>query len=213
VVEGRRRLLIGALALLAALGALAWLLRADLKRWAYEQPGRDAWQQPDRVVQALEVRPGARVADVGAGGGYFTFRLARAVGPSGLVYAVDVDPQMTAYIAERARAESLTNVEAVLAAPDDPGLPREGVDLVFVCNTFHHISNRADYFRRLRAHLRPGGRLAVVDYKPEGWFARLFRHATPPEVIRSELQAAGYRLQREHDFLDRQSFLIFEPGA
>jgi ubiquinone/menaquinone biosynthesis C-methylase UbiE len=140
---------------------------------------------------------------VGAGGGYFRFRRAAAVGPRGGVSAVDVARGMVEYLRDRAEREDRAQVVAVLAEPDDPNLP-EPVDLVFTCNTYHHLTDRVAYFRRVRDLLRPGGRVAVIDFA-EG------RHATPRSAIEQELGAAGYRLVAAPDFLDRQSFLVFAP--
>lgn len=176
-----------------------------LKRLAYEVPGRDASQQPDRVVAALALSPGALVADLGAGGGYFTFRLANAVGPDGRVYAVDIDPDMLGYLRDRVRAEKRENVEVIEAASDDPRLPESGVDLIFLCNTYHHLSDRVAYFSALHDRLRHRGRIAIVEY-------RSGRHGTPMHVIREELREAGYRLADEHDFLADQTFQIFVPS-
>lgn len=185
----------------------------ELKRFAYEGIGRDAWQQPERVVAALGIRPGDRVADLGAGGGYFTFRLARAVGPEGRVFAVDVDPDMVEHLTRSAREEGHANVEAVLAAEDDPGLPDGEVDLLFTCNTYHHLGDRVRYFERLRGDLAPGGRVAVIEYDGSGLLGGLFGHATSAETIRGEMETAGYRLVEEPGFLDKQHFLIFAaPG-
>ncbi len=201
--------------LLALVAALGWTFRADLKRLAYEGGDRDEWQQPERVIAALTLAPGDHVADIGAGGGYFTFRLARAIGPGGKVYAVDIDPDMVRYLADRAAEEGLQYVEAVFAEPDDPRLPENGVDLIFLCNTYHHLSNRTNYFRRLRRCLRSrpqrAGRIAIVEYAQSGgWFSD---HSTDAETILSELEAAGYRLTHRFEFLDRQHFMVFEPGA
>jgi predicted methyltransferase len=184
-----------------------------LKRCAYEPPGRDEWQQPARVVEALALAPGDRVADLGAGGGYFTFRLADAVGPGGRVYAVDVDSSMTEHIRKRAEKEGRANVEAVLAEPDDAKLPAGGIDLVLTVNTYHHLADRSAYFARLRPALRGRARVAVVEYRPEsGWFGTTSSHATAPEEIEREMTAAGYRLDARHDFLERQSFLVFRAA-
>lgn len=178
------------------------------KRWAYEGWGRDKWQQPEQVIRSLRLRPGDHVADLGSGGGYFTFRLARAVGPTGRVYAVDVDAGMNDYIVERAREEGIANVSAILARYEDPLLPESGVDLIFTSNTYHHIEKRPDYFRNARRYLRPGGRVAILDLAGKGWFDGIFGHWTPAETIRAEMEAAGYRLEEELP-LPRQSFLIF----
>jgi ubiquinone/menaquinone biosynthesis C-methylase UbiE len=179
------------------------------KRLMYEGWGRDSWQQPERVLRELALRPGDRVADLGAGGGYFTFRLADAVGSAGRVYAVDVDEGLLAYVTGEAKERGHSNVESVLAAYDDPRLPADGVDLIFTCDTYHHLEDRSEYFERAARYLRPGGRVAVIDYSGKGWFVRLFGHFTAPDVIRQEMESAGYRLERSFDFIDRQSFQIF----
>jgi ubiquinone/menaquinone biosynthesis C-methylase UbiE len=195
--------------LLVALAVVASGCGATLKRFAYEGIGRDRWQRPQQVIESLELRAGDRVADLGAGAGYFTYRLAEAVGRTGRVFAVDVDEELLDYVAEEAAERGLGNVDVVRAAPDDPRLPLAGVDVVFTCNTYHHLPDRSAYFARLRARLQPGGRVAIVDFRPGGWFGS--GHATPAETIRAEMEAAGYALLREHDFLPRQVFLVFGP--
>ncbi len=164
------------------------------ERWAkqWDNPERDAWQKPAAVIASLKLGRAARVADLGAGTGYFTVRLARAV-PQGFVWGVDVEPQMVRYLGQRAAREGLKNVRGVVASASDARLP-EPVDLVFVCDTYHHIGDRVAYFKRLAPRLKPGGRLVVVDFKagklpvgpPEG------SRVAPPALER-ELTAAGYR--------------------
>jgi ubiquinone/menaquinone biosynthesis C-methylase UbiE len=184
---------------------------AALKQCAYEGLSRDEWQQPERVIQSLQIRPGESIADLGAGSGYFTFLLAQAVGPGGKVYAVDIDKDMTDLVAEKAKEHGAKNIEIILAKPVDPLLPEGSLDLIFTSNTYHHIENRVAYFAGLRKALRPGGRLAIIEYDRRSWITGLFKHYTPGEFIRREMEQAGYRLVREFDFLDRQSFLLFVP--
>jgi len=186
---------------------------ADLKRFSYEGFNRDSWQKPEEVVRSLAIQPGENVADLGAGGGYFAFRLSRAVGPSGKVYAVDVDQGMIQYLRKRILDEGDQNVAVVLAQYDDPLLPESGLDLIFVCNTYHHIKDRTTYFKRARRYLRRGGRVAIIDFNGKGWFERILGHIVPADVIRSEMESAGYRLEGEHGFLPRQHFLIFSMPA
>jgi ubiquinone/menaquinone biosynthesis C-methylase UbiE len=186
---------------------------SKLKQWAYEGVNRDQWQQPEKVIAALQIRPGDQVADLGAGGGYFTFKLAKAVGPTGKVLAVDIDGEMIDLIADRARKESVANVETIVARVDDALLPEGGVDLIFTSNTYHHIGNRVAYFAKLRGYLRPGGRIAVIDFDRRAWLEGLLQHYTPSEFIKREMEQAGYVLQEELNFLDRQSFLIFAPSV
>ena len=199
--------------------AAALLLAASLlggcgscKRFAYEGFSRDAWQQPDRVIAALGIEAGDRVADLGSGSGYFTIRLAKAVGPEGRVYAVDVDEEMNAYLRERVEQAGVANVEVILGRFEDPLLPDAGVDLVLTVDTYHHIDDRPTYFRNLRRDLAPGGRVAVIDYDGrKGWFVRLLGHITTRELLIREMGEAGYEVAEEHDFIDRQSFVIFRP--
>ena len=182
---------------------------ARLKQFAYEGFNRDSWQQPDKVIAALNLHPGEVVADLGSGGGYFTFKLARAVAPSGKVYAVDVDKDMIELIAKRLKEESGNNVETILATATDPLLLQTGVDLIFTVNTYHHIADRLAYFANARKYLRPGGRIAIIDLDRRAWLEGLLGHYTPSETIKREMEQASYTLQQQLDFLDRQSFLIF----
>ena len=184
----------------------------DAELWAsrFEDPERDAWQQPERVVELLGLAPDARVADVGAATGYFPVRFARAV-PRGVVYGVDVEPTLVNYLNVRARREGLTNLVSLVCAYDDPRLP-EPVDLVFVCNTYHHIDDRVAYFTRVRQRdLRPGGRLAIVDYvKGDLPVGPRDDHKLAPERVVEELERAGYRKVEQHG-LPYQYLLVFTP--
>jgi arsenite methyltransferase len=183
---------------------------AGLKQCAYEGLSRDEWQQPERVIQSLQIRPGATIVDLGAGSGYFSFLLAQAAGPAGKVYAVDIDKDMMELVAQKAKERGARNVEVILGSPEDPMLPESSIDLVFTANTYHHIDNRVRYFSALRKALRPEGRVAVIDFDRRSWWAGLLNHYTSGESIIREMEQAGYRLLREFDFLDRQSFLLFE---
>lgn len=186
---------------------------ASLKQCAYEGYNRDDWQQPQKVIESLQIRPGAVVADLGSGSGYFTFDLAKAVGPTGKVYAVDIDRDMTDLVTKRAKERGASNIAVILAKPDDPLLPTRGVDLILTVDAYHHIENRVSYFANLQKYLRPDGRIAIVEFDRRASFAGLWGHYTPAEFIKREMDQAGYVLQREFDFLDRQSFLILAPRA
>lgn len=181
---------------------------AEMKARAYAGADRDEWQQPERVVASLGLEPGQKVADLGAGGGYFSFRLADAVGPSGKVYAVDIDEAMNERLQRLAAERGASNVEVVLALSDDLRLP-EPVDVIFTSNTYHHLEDRSAYFDSAARYLTPGGRVAIVEYKEEGFLQRVMGHSTGAESIRAEMKAAGYALDVEHDFLAKQHFLIF----
>ena len=182
----------------------------DPERYAksFDDPARDAWQMPARVIEALALKPGQKVADVGAGTGYFSVRLARAAAAP-KVFAVDLEPKMVEHLTTRAAAEGLKNMTAVQASTTSPNLP-EPVDVVLVIDTYHHIGNRPAYFAALKAKLTPGGRLAIVDFRKgggEGGPPDHFRFT--PEQITGELAQAGYVLDRAHDFLPRQHFLVY----
>jgi SAM-dependent methyltransferase len=183
----------------------------NAEQWArfFDDPARDAWQKPDDVIRALTLAPDVLVADIGSGTGYFAVRLARAV-PQGHVYGVDVEPDMVRYLVERGRREGLTNLTAVEALPHDPRLPR-AVDLVLMVNTYHHIAERPAYFGRLRQSLRPGGRVAIIDFLPDAPGGPPRRARIPAAVVKEEMGRAGYGLATEHTFLPDQYFLVFAP--
>jgi ubiquinone/menaquinone biosynthesis C-methylase UbiE len=181
----------------------------NAEQWArrFDDPARDAWQLPDRVIETLAIKPGQIVADIGAGTGYFTVRLARSA-PTAKVYGVDIEQSMVDYLRHRAMREGLKNVTVIQGGSDRTNLP-EPVDMVLIVDTVHHIPQRVAYFTALKKLMKPGARLAIVDFKkdsPEGPPPE-FRF-TPAEIS-AELGKAGFSLQRQHDFLPRQMLLIY----
>ena len=187
---------------------------AQVDHWVevFEDPGRAEWQKPEEVVGALRLEAGMNVADIGAGTGYFNPHLARAVGAGGRVFAADIEPAMVEYMTGRAVRETTPNVTTILAAPGDPKLPEAALDVVMIVNTYHHIDDRLEYFSRLKRTLRPGGRLAVIDFhKKELPVGPSPEHKLPREHVIGELESGGWRLTAEHGFLPYQYFLIFEP--
>jgi arsenite methyltransferase len=176
-----------------------------------EDPGRAEWQQPDDVVYRLNLKAGDEVADLGAGSGYFTLRLAREVGQTGRVYAVDTNPDMLKYIEKRAEEEKLDNIQTILADPNDPKLGSESVDMIFICDVLHHISNREQYYPLLARALRLGGRLVDVDF-----YKRKLPVGPPVEMkiarkdLIKEVESAGFDLLHDYGFLKYQYFLVFE---
>jgi arsenite methyltransferase len=180
-------------------------LKGRLKAAVLSGPRRDRWQQPQRVVDALGIKQGMRVADIGSGGGYFTMRFARAVGPEGCVYAVDTDADLRSLVADRAAAGELTNVTTIAPPQHEPGLP-EPVDLAIIVDAFHHLPDPPAYLRALgEQYLAPSARVAVIEPVPRWW---LFGHATEAAVIRAALEDADLTIETKHDFLRRQSFLV-----
>lgn len=158
----------------------------------FDGPARDEWQKPDLVVSAMAIQPGMTVADVGAGTGYFGSRLAAAVGGSGKVIAVDVEPDMVRYIGERALREDTPNVEARLGTADDPRLVPGSVDRILIVDVWHHLANRGDYARKLFVALRPRGALYVVDFTLDARRGPPKAMRLESSVIGSELEAAGF---------------------
>lgn len=178
-----------------------------------DRPERDQYQKPSLVLEALELKAGMAVADLGSGSGYFTRRFVKTVTDSGKVYAIDVEQAMLTYT--KAGIEHLRipyTAEFILARPDDPKLPPDSVDLIFLCNVYHHLEDREPYFANIRPALKSGGRVAIVDFYHDArsgdvGFPR--RHLVARETVLAEMGRAGYRLLREHAFLPRQYFLEF----
>ncbi len=180
------------------------------EEWAksFDDPRRDEWQMPGRVIDALGIKSGQAVADIGAGTGYFTVRLARSPA-SPTVYAVDIEPSMVQYVRQRARKEGLKNIVPIQAASDKANLPQP-VDLVLIVDTYHHIPSRVAYFRGLRKSMRPSARLAIIDFRRDSPEGPPVEFRFTPDQISTELAQAGFRLSAQHDFLPRQIFLMFE---
>ena len=186
----------------------------ETQRWIdmFERPERAETQKPEEVVAALGLQPGQTVADVGAGSGYFTFHLARAVGHDGRVLAVDIEQGMLDAIqARRAGENGGEVVSTILADSDNPNLPDGQVDMVLVVNTYHHIQSRVAYLRGLKDDLASGGRVAIVDYKKEDLpVGPPLAHKLARETVVKEFEQAGYALSGEESFLPYQYFLIFK---
>ena len=162
--------------------------------WAkeFDDPARDAWQRPEEVLDALNLQPTIHIADLGAGTGYFSVRIARRM-PEAKLFAVDIEPDMVRYLRDRAQREQLGGLIAVLGTAESPNIP-EPVDLILVVDTYHHIDHRVAYFARLKQLLRPNGRLAVVDFKADSPAGPPPEHRISPGKLTSELDTAGYAL-------------------
>jgi ubiquinone/menaquinone biosynthesis C-methylase UbiE len=210
--------LLFALALLAIAAAIAQTPHthqhgfSDAEQWAryFDDPQRDAWQKPHEVITALALPSNAKIADIGAGTGYFTVRLAH-MAANGRVYAVDIEPDMVKYLTQRAQHEGLPNIRAILATPSDARLP-EKVDRALLVDTYHHIAEREAYFRRLQKDLLPGAEVTIIDFKRDSPIGPPVNERLAQDQVAAEMGRAGYRLVRSRDFLPYQYFLVFAPN-
>jgi SAM-dependent methyltransferase len=176
----------------------------------FESPGRDERLQISRVMDILSIRSGKSVADIGAGSGWFTVRAAKRVGAGGAVYAVDINPEAVRYISDRAGKEKLANVKAILSKPDDPLLPKDSVDAVLLLKTYHEVAHPVELLRNLRASLRAGAKVGIIDRNGNGE-----DHGIGSDVVIREAKEAGYRLTEKYDFVkgDKMDyFLVFRAG-
>jgi cyclopropane fatty-acyl-phospholipid synthase-like methyltransferase len=182
----------------------------DAKKWAkeFDDPARDGWQKPEEILNALHLKRTSIVADIGAGTGYFSVRIAKRI-PEGKVFAADVEADMVRYLGERAQHDHLTNLVPVQASAETPKIP-EPVDVVLIVDTYHHIGNRLEYFSKLKSSLRPNGRLAIVDFKADSPNGPPPQYRLSAETVTQELNAAGYSLVETLQFLPRQYYLVFE---
>jgi arsenite methyltransferase len=168
--------------------------------------------RPDEVIRALRLREGGTIADIGSGGGYFVFRFAEAVGPSGKVYAIDANPEFLSHIEKIVAEKGYTNIATVHSEDDSFTLPEGCLDLIFMRNVSHHLKRRTEYFSKLRRLLKRGGRVAIIEYEPGGRFSlrRMSGHYVQKESIIREMSDAGFKLLESLDLLPEQSFTIFE---
>ncbi|MCK5287041.1 MAG: class I SAM-dependent methyltransferase [Thermodesulfovibrionia bacterium] len=184
----------------------------DINRWVkvFENPERNKWQKPEEVIKKLNLKNGDVIADIGAGTGYFTRLFARAVAPEGKAIGLDIENSMVKYMEEDARKLNLKNYRARVVKPDDPELEPHSVDVIFICNTYHHIQQRVDYLRRLSKSLSANGRVVIVDfYKKPLPYGPPVDHKISKETVLKEFREAGYNLTRSLEFLPYQYFLEF----
>lgn len=177
----------------------------------FDSPGRDERLQINRVMDMLGIEPGKNVADIGAGSGWFTVRAARRVTSSGRVYAVDINPEAIQYIQQRATKEQLSNIKTILSKPDDPQLPADSVDAVLLLKTYHEVANPIALLTNLRASLKPGAKIGVIDRNGNGE-----NHGVNKDVVIHEASQAGYELRDSQDFVKADKmdyFLLFTRKA
>lgn len=178
--------------------------------WAFGDDRRDSWQKPDEVVKTIGLKPGQIIVDIGAGDGYFMRYFAKTVAPRGKAVGLEIKSDLVEKMNEDARKSGLTNYEARLVETDDPKLAPHSVDVIFLCDTYHHINSRVDYFRKIRQALKAGGRLVILDMVRS---KRNTDHSVIREDVIEELRQAGYELKKEYDLLmPRQYFFEFEPA-
>jgi ubiquinone/menaquinone biosynthesis C-methylase UbiE len=178
-----------------------------------ERSNREDVQKSPQIMKVLAFKPGERVADIGSGSGYFTFPVARAVGPTGIVWALDIAPEMLEYLDLRVRAQKVENIRLRKVASDDPELPPASVDTILLIDTIHYVKDRVAYARTLAPALAPGGRVVVIDYIPKPMSERPW--GPPPEqqfpraVLDKEMGAAGFKVLQAYDFLPEQFFVVY----
>lgn len=175
----------------------------------FENPGRLEWQKPDEVVRSMKLKNGDMVADIGAGTGYFARRIARAVAPRGSVTGYDTEIKMVEYMREDARRLGYANYHAELVPRENPPLPAGRFDVIFMCNTYHHIENRVAYLRAIRHALKKTGRFIVVDHRIEAKYGPPKRFRIPREIIEAEFAEAGFTAIKYLDFLPDQHYIEF----
>jgi arsenite methyltransferase len=177
---------------------------------------RDTLSRPAETLAAIPIEPGARVADIGAGNGYFTWKLADAVGPSGRVWSVEVSDRLVRKLARGVADRKLGNVTVVRGDFGDPKLPDGAIDVVLLSSVYHHIEDRVAYMARLRTDLAPGARVAIVEPRTT-WASWLLLlppgHGVAIDVERAEMEQAGYRLAATYDFLAAHSFQVFQVAT
>ncbi len=178
--------------------------------WYLESEERDHWQKPDQVIQALQLSEGAVIADIGAGGGYFTERFSKTVGRLGHVYAVDVQDIMIAKLKERVEIHNLENVTVIKGKFESPMLPLHAIDIAFFSSVYKEIDDRIQYMKKVKKSLKPDGRVAVIEYhRDRGLIGPEFADRLYETQVIAEMEKAGFVLLRRFDFLPREYFLLF----
>lgn len=184
-------------------------IKAKLYNW---DAGRSK-NQPDKIIETLSPQPNQHIADIGAGGGYFSFRFADGI-KKGKVYAVDISEKFLKFISQEAVRRGYVNVITVMVKNSAPSLPPKSIDLIFTRNVYHHLANRVEYFRELKEALTDTGRIAIIDFAPDkSLFTRVTGHCIQEQIIKNEMEQAGYRLVQSYNFLPWQSFFIFTPSG
>ncbi|HMK47520.1 MAG TPA: methyltransferase domain-containing protein [Methanocella sp.] len=186
----------------------------DIRAKMFNRRASGAQFKPDDVVRSLSLSPGQTVADIGSGGGYYSFRFAQIVGKSGRVYAVDTNQGLLDYVRRQGAEKGLSRLETVLTDGFPSAIPEESLDLVFVRNVYHHLPDPAGYFAEMKKRLRPKGRAVIIDYSEKSGgisFRSLFDHTVSAEKVQQDMARAGYRLEHSYNFISEQYYLVFSP--
>jgi ubiquinone/menaquinone biosynthesis C-methylase UbiE len=180
-------------------GGAGWLERAE----------REQEEAPSQAIAALDLKPGMVIADIGAGSGYYTSRLARQVAPSGRVYATDIQPGMIELLNRRVKAEGLTNVETILGAMDDPRLPPASIDLAIMVDVYHELQQPQVFLQRLKPAFKPSGRLVLLEFRKEDPQVPILEvHKMSVAEVRAEMEAEGFAIERVIDVLPWQHIIV-----
>ena len=177
-----------------------------------EDAGRDTWQKPEEILNALDIKKGQIIADIGAGSGYLTVKLSECVGVTGTIYAADIQQEMLDYINKRLVEKGIKNVSLVLGTMDDPKLPPNSLDLAILLSTYHEIAQPIDFMKKIKLALKPKGRLAILEFSDESPIGPPIQVRLPVDLVINELKQAGFALSQRHTFLlPYQYFLVFSP--
>jgi ubiquinone/menaquinone biosynthesis C-methylase UbiE len=196
--------------------SMSFLFQSCSKEWManhYNKTAGSPESQPEEIIKILEINKGDTIADIGAGGGYYSFRFAEAVGNTGMVYAVDIEPKYLQIVAEGAQKRKIKNISTIQAQEDSPNLKAGCCDLIFFRNVFHHLAERISYIKKISPSLKTkNSRIVIIDYKKKGgsFFMNFFGHSLPEEKIIQEMNEAGFNLDKDHRILPEQAFLIFK---
>ena len=177
----------------------------------FNKKASDSKNKPDNIIKTISLKPGQSIADIGAGGGYFSLRFAEIVGKSGRVYAVDTNQKFIEFISKTAKEKRLSNIYPILATEDKLDLSEKSLDAIFMRNVTHHLSNRTQYFRKFKQFLKPDGKIIIIDYKPSKSFSfsGMFGHHVAKDTILQEMTDAGYVLEQDFGFLPQQHFTLY----
>ncbi|HLG99341.1 MAG TPA: class I SAM-dependent methyltransferase [Bryobacteraceae bacterium] len=190
---------------------IAGVMSAAGSGWL-DRPEREAEEEPDKALQAIGIRRGMAVADVGAGSGFMSFKMSKLVGPAGKVYAVDIQPQMLDIIRERAQQEKVTNVQTVLDTPSDPQLPAGALDLILLVDVYHEFSQPQAMLDHMRDALKPNGRLVLLEYRKEDPAVPILPdHKMSVSEVKAEVEPEGFQFDQVVEVLPRQHIIIFRP--